>query len=100
MGAIGHSRGIVRYNSSGDGVMLNRPTTVCNFSVSAVNADCIVNLRDGGATGAIIATLEADNAASSAVELYIPPRKFFTNVYAEFVTAGSQSFCSIGVVEK
>ncbi len=98
--AIGHSRGIVRYASQGSGLLISRPTTVCNFSVSAVNADCIVNLRDGGATGAVIATLEADNAASSPSESYKPPRKFFTNVYAEFVVSGSQSSCSIGVIEK
>lgn len=96
MGALRHSRGIRRTSS---GVAYNNPTTVNAFSVSAVDQDCIVSLRDGGAAGAIIWTLEADNAASSPSVSFEPPLKFFHNVYMDFVTKGNQSEASIAVVE-
>lgn len=94
-----HSRAIRRAASDGSFQALDRPTLVTAFTVNAVNADCIVNLRDGGATGPIYWTLEADNAASSAVQTFDIPLKFFNKVYMEFVVSGTQSSASIAVVE-
>lgn len=82
------------------GVAINRPTKVNALTVNAVDQDCIVNLRDGGAGGAIYWTLEADNAASSAIAQFDPPLRFFTNVYVEFVAKGNNSTVCIAVTEK
>lgn len=81
------------------GVALSRGTLVSAFTVNAVNADCIVNLRDGGVNGPIRWTLEADNAASSPSIVFDPPIKFDTNIYAEFTDKGSQSTANIAIVE-
>lgn len=79
------------------GVAYNGPTLVSSFGVNSVNADCIVNLRDGGAAGPIMWSLEGDNAASSPAINFEPPIKFDRNVYVEFVVGGSQSSAYIAV---
>lgn len=94
-----HARSIHYLASTGSGIAIGRPTTVSAFSVDSVNADCIVNLRDGGSTGPILWSLEADNAASSPAIAFNPPIRFFTNVYIEFVVNGSQSSANIAVIE-
>jgi len=91
-----YSRGIRRTTS---GEALGRPTRVVNFTVNAVDQDCIVNLRDGGATGPIMWTLEADNAASSPTVCFKAGLNFERNVYMEFVTGGAQSSACIAVLE-
>jgi hypothetical protein len=92
-------RSIHRTVTAGSGFIIARPTTVSAFSVNAVDADTIVNLRDGGAAGAIVWTLEADNGASSAAITFAPPLRFYHNVYLEFVVSGVQSSADIAVVE-
>lgn len=81
------------------GVAINRPTTLTALTVNAVDADTIVNLRDGGAAGAIMWTIEADNAASSPTVTFNPALRFYTNVYLEFVVKGNQSSACIAVIE-
>jgi hypothetical protein len=85
--------------ATASGVVINRPTRVTNFTVNAVDADCIVNLRDGGAVGPILWTLEADNAASSPTICFEAGLNFERNVYMEFVTGGAQSSACIAVLE-
>lgn len=87
----------IRMVASGEAI--GRPTRVTNFTVNAVNADCIVNLRDGGAIGPIMWTLEADNAASSPTVCFEAGLNFERNVYVEFVTGGAQSSACIAVLE-
>lgn len=81
------------------GLALGRPTIVTNLTVNAVNADCIVNLRDGGANGPIMWTLEADNAASSPSVCFEAGLKFDRDVYVEFTDKGTQSTAYIAVLE-
>jgi hypothetical protein len=91
-----YSKGIRMINS---GMALDRPTRVVNFTVNAVDADCIVNLRDGGSVGPIMWTLEADNAASSPTVCFEAGLNFDRNVYVEFVVKGDQSSACIAVLE-
>lgn len=81
------------------GVAYQNGTNVMAFTVVAVNADCIVNLRDGGPTGPIMWTLEADNAASSPTIVFNDGLEFDRNVYMEFTDKGSQSSACIAVDE-
>ena len=81
------------------GTAIDRPTLVTNLTVNAVDQDCIVNLRDGGAVGPIMWTLEADNAASSPTVCFEAGLKFDRNVYLEFVVKGNQSSACIAVLE-
>ncbi len=81
------------------GTAIGRPTLLSAFTVNAVNADCIVNLRDGGMNGPIMWTLEADNAASSPTVYFDVPLKFDRDIYAEFSDKGSQSTAYIAVLE-
>lgn len=82
------------------GVAINRPTKLGSFTVNAVNADCIVYLRDGGSTGPIMWALEADNASSSPTVTFERGLSFDRNIYVEFGSKGSQSDCYISVYEK
>lgn len=70
------------------GQAIGRATLVTAFSVTAVDQDCIVNLRNGGVAGPIYWTLEADNATSSAIITFPEGLKFENGVYVEFVTKG------------
>jgi len=81
------------------GTAIGRPTRLCCFTVNAVNADCIVNLRDGGSNGPIMWTLEADNAASSPTVCFDVPLNFERDIYAEFSDKGSQSTAYLAVIE-
>lgn len=81
------------------GVAYQNGTLVNVFTVNAVDADCIVNLRDGGAVGPIMWTLEADNASSSPSVHFDEGLEFDRNVYIEFVTGGAQSSACIAVDE-
>lgn len=81
------------------GVAIGRPTLLSCFTVNAVNADCIVNLKDGGVNGPIMWTLEADNAASSPTACFDVPLKFDRNIYVEFSDKGSQSTAYLAVLE-
>ena len=94
--ALLYERAIRRTTS---GVAYPNGTRITLLTVNAVNADCIVNLRDGGATGPIMWTLEADNAASSPTVQFNHGLRFDRNVYMEFVTGGSQSSACIAVAE-
>ena len=94
--AILYERAIRRVTS---GVAYSNGTRVTVFTVNAVDQDCIVNLRDGGATGPIMWTLEADNAASSPTVQFNNGLRFDRNVYMEFVTKGNNSSACIAVNE-
>lgn len=95
---LGAHERAVRMTASG--VAVNRPVTLGSFTVNAVNADCIVNLRDGGASGPIMWTLEADNAASSPTVTFERGLRFDRNIYMEFTDKGSQSTAYISIYEK
>lgn len=84
-----HARSIFRHTT---GTVINRPTTVSAMTVVSVDDDVLVVLRDGGATGTILWALESDNAASCSSITFDPPIKFFTNVYAEVLTGGSNAY--------
>lgn len=94
-----YARPIHRTATQDSGIIVNRPTTVSAFSVNSIDADCIVNLRNNGANGSIMWTLEADNAASSTTITFDPPIKFDNNVYLEFVVKGAQSSADVAVIE-
>jgi len=81
------------------GLAINRPTMVTVFSVNAVDGDCLVYLRDGGAAGPIMWAIEADNAASSPTVNFNQGLKFDRNVYVVFASKGNASSAFIAVTE-
>jgi len=87
----------IRLTASGQA--LDRPTRVSALTVTPVDADCMVHLRDGGSSGPILWSAEADNAASSYSINFNPPLLFEHKVYIEFASKGSKSSVCVAVIE-
>jgi len=91
-----YSRGVRTTASS---QVINRPTTVSAFSITAPIKDTFVKLRDGDAAGPVVWCAEADNATSSYSITFDPPLRFFHKLYVEFVHSGGSSAANVAVIE-
>lgn len=78
-----------------DGYFIQRPTTVSSMAVVAGQGDVRVDFYDGSPGGAIIWTIEADNADSSPQHIFDPPMIFKDKVYGKFTCdAPAANYCA------
>ena len=79
-----YSRPIHRLGGTADGYMIERQTRMSNLSVRPGTSDVTVAFVDG-AGGQVLWRVEADNAAGSHTESFVPGMLFKNGIYVEVI---------------
>lgn len=96
MGTMFRSAKPERFTSNGS--VRGHACSISAMTVTPGGADCIVQLRDGGASGTIVWTVEADASAGSQSINFNPPIRFSTNCYVA-IEGGNNGVVSLAIVE-